>query len=111
MAQGAQGSVHCFSLRTYQDRRFDQKRAARSSTQTADRVTFDRPQGESRTIRWQNRCCRTCARTAWPDITSKRTASSGPPQQNVIERFFNKFKQFRSIATRYDKEPATFSRP
>ncbi|WP_331375742.1 hypothetical protein [Sinorhizobium chiapasense] len=50
-------------------------------------------------------------KTAWADIPSKRTASSGPPQQNVIERFFNKLKQFHSIATRYDKEPATFSRP
>ena len=29
-------------------------------------------------------------------------------QRNVIERFFNKLKQFRRIATRYDKLGATF---
>ena len=29
-------------------------------------------------------------------------------QRNLIERFFNKLKQFRRIATRYDKLGATF---
>ena len=29
-------------------------------------------------------------------------------QRNYVERFFNKLKQFRRIATRYDKLGATF---
>lgn len=29
-------------------------------------------------------------------------------QRNLIERFFNKLKQFRGIATRYDKDPRNF---
>ena len=29
-------------------------------------------------------------------------------QRNLVERFFNRIKQFRGIATRYDKEPANF---
>ena len=29
-------------------------------------------------------------------------------QRNLVERFFNKLKQFRRIATRYDKLGATF---
>ena len=27
---------------------------------------------------------------------------------NLVERFFNRIKQFRGIATRYDKDPANF---
>lgn len=29
-------------------------------------------------------------------------------ERNRIERFFNKLKQFRRVATRYDKLPANF---
>ena len=29
-------------------------------------------------------------------------------QRNLVERFFNRIKQFRGIATRYDKGPANF---
>ena len=29
-------------------------------------------------------------------------------QRNHVERFFNKLKQFRGIATRYDKDPLNF---
>lgn len=29
-------------------------------------------------------------------------------QRNLVERFFNKIKQFRGIATRYDKRPENF---
>lgn len=29
-------------------------------------------------------------------------------QRNLIERFFNRIKQFRGIATRYDKDPANY---
>ena len=29
-------------------------------------------------------------------------------QRNLVERFFNKLKQFRGIATRYDKNPYNF---
>ena len=28
--------------------------------------------------------------------------------RNLVERFFNKLKQFRGIATRYDKNPQNF---
>ncbi len=28
--------------------------------------------------------------------------------RNLVERFFNKLKQFRGIATRYDKRPENF---
>jgi transposase len=31
-------------------------------------------------------------------------------ERNLIERFFQYIKQFRGIATRYEKPPATFSR-
>ena len=29
-------------------------------------------------------------------------------QRNLVERFFNRIKQFRGIATRYDRDPANF---
>lgn len=29
-------------------------------------------------------------------------------QRNLVERFFNRIKQFRGIATRYDKDPLNF---
>ena len=29
-------------------------------------------------------------------------------QRNLVERFFNRIKQFRGIATRYDKDPRNF---
>ena len=29
-------------------------------------------------------------------------------QRNLVERFFNRIKQFRGIATRYDKDPANY---
>jgi transposase len=29
-------------------------------------------------------------------------------QQNLVERFFNRIKHFRGIATRYDKHPANY---
>lgn len=29
-------------------------------------------------------------------------------QRNLVERFFNRIKQFRGIATRYDKNPANY---
>ena len=29
-------------------------------------------------------------------------------QRNLVERFFGKIKQYRGIATRYDKDPANF---
>ena len=32
-------------------------------------------------------------------------------ERNLIERFFNKIKHFRAIATRYDKLARNFSRP
>jgi transposase len=29
-------------------------------------------------------------------------------QRNLIERFFNRIKQFRGLATRYDRRPENF---
>ncbi|WP_307886147.1 transposase [Brucella abortus] len=29
-------------------------------------------------------------------------------QRNLVERFFNRIKQFRGIATRYDKRPENY---
>jgi transposase len=29
-------------------------------------------------------------------------------QRNLVERFFNRIKQFRGFATRYDKDPLNF---
>ena len=29
-------------------------------------------------------------------------------QRNLVERFFNRIKHFRGVATRYDKDPANF---
>jgi transposase len=29
-------------------------------------------------------------------------------QRNLVERFFNRIRQFRGISTRYDKDPANF---
>ncbi len=55
------------------------------------------------------------ARKAWANIPPKRTRKAPVVfspwvyrQRNHIERFFNKLKQFRGIATRYDKNPANF---
>jgi transposase len=51
----------------------------------------------------------------WANIPPKRNrkrtfAFSGwvYRQRNLVERFFNKLKQFRGIATRYDKDPDNF---
>ncbi|MEP7457501.1 IS5 family transposase [Phyllobacterium sp. SB3] len=55
------------------------------------------------------------AKGAWANIPAKRnrkdTFSFSPwvyRQRNLVERFFNKLKQFRAIATRYDKDPLNF---
>jgi len=52
---------------------------------------------------------------AWANIPAKRNrkhslAFSGwvYRQRNLVERFFSKLKQFRGIATRYDKNPLNF---
>jgi transposase len=54
-------------------------------------------------------------RKAWANIPPKSNrkesfAFSGwvYRQRNAVERFFNRIKQFRGIATRYDKDPANF---
>jgi transposase len=60
---------------------------------------------------------RTLAKTkrAWANIPAKRNRKESFPfsswvyrQRNLVERFFNKLKQFRGIATRYDKDPRNF---
>ncbi len=55
------------------------------------------------------------ARNAWANIPPKANrkgnfAFSGwvYRQRNLVERFFNQIKQFRGIATRYDKDPENF---
>jgi transposase len=49
--------------------------------------------------------------------SSSRQSATGPSnpydadlykERNIIERFFNKLKQFRRVATRYDKLLANF---
>ena len=55
------------------------------------------------------------ARGVWANIPNrsnrKRRFGFSPwlyRQRNLVERFFNRIKQFRGIATRYDKDPANF---
>jgi transposase len=55
------------------------------------------------------------ARGAWPNIPPKRNRKGSfifsawvYRQRNQVERFFSKLKQFRAIATRYDKDPQNF---
>jgi transposase len=52
---------------------------------------------------------------AWANIPARRNRKETFPfsgwvyrQRNLVERFFNKLKQFRGIATRYDKDPQNF---
>ena len=52
---------------------------------------------------------------AWANIPAKSNRKQSFPfrpwvyrQRNLVERFFNKLKQFRGIATRYDKDPMNF---
>ena len=54
-------------------------------------------------------------RNAWANIPPRanRTGSFAFSswvyrQRNLVERFFNKIKQFRGIATRYDKNPKNY---
>ena len=54
-------------------------------------------------------------RKAWANIPPKANrkgsfAFSGwvYRQRNLVERFFNRIKQFRGIATRYDKDPENY---
>ena len=41
-------------------------------------------------------------------LASFRFSSWVYRQRNLVERFFNKLKQFRAVATRYDKNPDNF---
>lgn len=54
-------------------------------------------------------------RGAWANVkpTSRRTSKPAFSPflyryRNLVERFFNKLKHFRAVATRYDKDPANF---
>ena len=54
-------------------------------------------------------------RQAWANIPAKSNRKGNYPfsqwvyrQRNLVERFFSKLKQFRGIATRYDKDPMNF---
>ncbi len=51
-------------------------------------------------------------RKAWANIPPKANRKGGFAfsgwvcrQRNLVERFFNRIKQFRGVATRYDKDP------
>ena len=52
---------------------------------------------------------------AWANIPAKKNRKKTFPfskwlyrYRNLVERFFNKLKQFRGLATRYDKNPDNF---
>lgn len=54
-------------------------------------------------------------RKAWANIPPKRNRKNPVTfsrwvyrQRNLVERFFNRLKQFRGIATRYDRNPENF---
>ena len=54
-------------------------------------------------------------RGAWANIPPKATRTQSFPfskwvyrQRNLVERFFNRIKNFRGVATRYDKHPENF---
>ena len=54
-------------------------------------------------------------RKAWANIPPKANRKDAFSfsrwvyrQRNLVERFFNKIKQFRGIATRYDKPPENY---
>ncbi len=54
-------------------------------------------------------------RGAWANIPPKQNRKASVTfskwvykQRNAVERFFNKIKQFRAIATRYEKNPLNF---
>jgi transposase len=54
-------------------------------------------------------------RGAWANIPAKKNRTDSFPfsrwvykQRNLVERYFNKLKQFRGIATRYDRIPMNF---
>ena len=55
------------------------------------------------------------ARGAWANVKpmpNRRHRPAFSPylyrQRNLVERFFNKIKHFRAVATRYDKRPENF---
>jgi transposase len=55
------------------------------------------------------------ARKAWANIPPKSNRKGTFSfsawvyrQRNLVERFFNRIKHFRGIATRYDKDPANY---
>jgi transposase len=55
------------------------------------------------------------ARGAWANVKpmpNRRTKPAFSPllyrYRNLVERFFNKLKHFRAVATRYDKSPENF---
>lgn len=54
-------------------------------------------------------------RGAWANIPPKKNRTNTFAfstwvyrQRNLVERYFNKLKQFRGIATRYDRDPLNF---
>ncbi len=55
------------------------------------------------------------ARGAWANVRAMPQRLNPPPfslfltrYRNLVERFFNKLKHFRAVATRYDKAPENY---
>lgn len=66
----------------------------------------------NRFVRWRKAAA---ARKVWANIPNrsnrKQRFAFSPwlyKQRNLVERFFNRIKQFRGIATRYNKDPENF---
>lgn len=66
---------------------------------------------------YDNDAIRTLAadKGAWANIPPKKNRTGSFPfsawvykQRNLVERYFNKLKQFRGLATRYDRDPLNF---
>lgn len=49
-----------------------------------------------------------CTEIAEEPASEENSPGIDNRQRNLVERFFNKLKQFRGIATRYDKDPQNF---
>jgi transposase len=55
------------------------------------------------------------SKKGWANIPARSNRKQRPAfsgwlyrQRNLVERFFNRIKHFRGIATRYDKDPANY---
>lgn len=56
----------------------------------------------------RNTVCGPTFRRAETGRAPSLSASGSTVQRNLVERFFNKLRQFRGITTRYDRLPENF---